>query len=156
MGMDLIPNNDDCPPFHFNWSGWTVIGELLGDTGVDTSDMSGTNDGEYVSERTAVRWADALDGVLGEIVVVEVPDSSYSGGSRRHFRVLAAQLREPTQPVTAAIEALYNSDMRHLFAERIKELRAATPTVHEPEPHELDWLRRFIAFLRDCGGFYQY
>jgi hypothetical protein len=156
MGMDLIPRNPDCPPHHFNWTGWRVIGDLLADTGADLSGLAGTNDGDFVSETTAAAWAEALESCLDHLVVVVVPDETYMGGERTHLRVLAAQLRDPTAPVTEIEERIAESgDFPHV-AERLERQRRVVPTTRDPSDDDVAWVKEFVTFLRHSGGFEQW
>lgn len=155
MGMDLLPINDSCPPHHFNWTGWRTIASLLEDAGANLDQMAHSNDGDVVTAPTASAWADALENALDNLIVVQIEDPAYTGGIREHFRVLSAQVRNPVQPVDDFLEAMYTSDMRHLVEQRVEHLRSVTPTIREATDDDKDWLRSFVTFLRNSGGFHQ-
>ena len=83
MGMDLKPINPskDAPRYpsddkyspndviwgRYNWSGWSYICNLLNEWGVNTSEFSGMNDGEVISEETCKKVADAIEAHLDEL-----------------------------------------------------------------------------------------
>ena len=77
MGMDLKPinpsnqaprysNDDRFSPNElvwgrYNWSGWSWLRQQLKQWDVDTSEMSGMNDGAIISEATCLKIADAIE-----------------------------------------------------------------------------------------------
>lgn len=77
MGMDLKPVNPG--PDHpkdekgnpvwgrYNISGWARLWNMLNDAGVDTSEFSGMNDGDPISDATCKEVADALEKLLPTI-----------------------------------------------------------------------------------------
>lgn len=156
MGMDLVPVNRQCDPVHFNWTGWRMIGELLEDTGADLSLFSGSNDGEKVDKATALKWAASLKQVMGNLVVVEVPDPTYQGGKRTHVRVLPAQLKNPTSAVEPQKETMAETGEFPGLEEEVERQRLVSPTTRDPDDRDISWIEGFIAFLENCEGFYQY
>lgn len=60
MGMDLVARSKDVEPIHFNWTGWGQLGDLLEALGCDLSEMSGSNNGDYIKAATCREWAKAL------------------------------------------------------------------------------------------------
>lgn len=147
MGMDLIPLNQDCHPYHANWTGWRMLAELLCDAGVELTEMAGSNDGAVVDAITATAWAEALAACLDELVAVVVPDPSYSSGYRIHLRTLAGQLEHPTLAHSWAELALRKPGER--LPEKPVEVRDA-------DPDDRAWVQEFVTFLRASGGFAQY
>ena len=71
MGMDLEPiNPSDDAPFEitgnprwgrYNWCGWNLLIRLLEEKGLDTSEFSGCNDGEVISDETCKKVANILE-----------------------------------------------------------------------------------------------
>jgi len=87
MGMDLVGVGNESLHQHYNWTGWSVLLGVLDQIGADTSEFSGSNDGEIVSEDAALACAELLHDALDReaLVVVNIPDSSYSGGVYSRF-----------------------------------------------------------------------
>jgi hypothetical protein len=85
MGMDLVPRTRkrDVDSFHFNWTGWRQIGDLLDQLQCDTSEMDGGNDGRPISSATCKQWAKVLAKALknGDIRNKTVLDDRYVGNS---------------------------------------------------------------------------
>lgn len=79
MGMDLkpikpsanAPRNEggEIRWGRYNWSGWSWLRTHLEDWGVDTSELSGMNDGATISEATCLKIADAIEAHLDELNV---------------------------------------------------------------------------------------
>lgn len=77
MGMDLKPVNPskEAPQYEeggaiwgrYNISGWSYFRRLLEQWEVDTSELSGFNDGEVISEKTCIAIADAIEANLNKM-----------------------------------------------------------------------------------------
>jgi hypothetical protein len=64
MGIYLKPLKKRARSESFNWSSWEMLTDLLSKLECDTSEVSNSNDGEYVSPETCKEWALALKGIL--------------------------------------------------------------------------------------------
>jgi len=85
MGVDCIPRNKNVKPFHANWTCWYFLHQTLLLARADTSEMAGTNDGNWVSARTARKWARCLRRLLARkgplrLRLAKYPDPHYSSG----------------------------------------------------------------------------
>lgn len=78
MGMDLKPLNpskdapindyDGKPQWgRYNTSGWSYLWQKLNSWGVDTSELSGYNDGDEISAETCGKIADAIEANAGTL-----------------------------------------------------------------------------------------
>lgn len=78
MGMDLKPIN---PSKHaprgtdgnviwgrYNWFGWNLLQQYLDKWGVDTSELTGLNDGAEISEETCNKIAEAIMTHANELI----------------------------------------------------------------------------------------
>ena len=78
MGMDLKPIDpaDHAPvdkngnPVwgRYNWFGWNLLQQYLGKWGVDTSELTGLNDGAEISEETCIEIAKAIMANADELI----------------------------------------------------------------------------------------
>ena len=84
MGMDLIPQTRvrQVESFHFNWNGWSQIGDLLDQLGENTNELSGSNDGDKISAKTCKRWARTLSAAMDRGLIKSIFKKSdiYMGG----------------------------------------------------------------------------
>lgn len=175
MGMDLVARADGVEGFHFNWAGWSMICTLLDDLGADLSEVSGFNDGEFVSAATASAWAALLSGALanGSIINESYPDSRYAGGMRTLLRERSRQAAEPAVADDRTdtelenehlVELLSDStllaglpdSLRHEVQQRVRTSPGADVTLSDLDDDDLRWLDGFVTFLSTCDGFYQY
>ena len=152
MGMDLIPVND-IEGFHVNWTGWSTLGDLLEECGVDLSAMAGSNDGDMVTAEIAQTWANALKDNLEKTVILRYKDDSFHGGYRNELHVTDSKT-----PVLLSthemVEALFSA----------ANDRPVKPAINEPptvinlcdSESEYLWIASFIEFLQNSGGFEQW
>ena len=87
--MDLMALGGEVDHYHFNWTGWRTIGDLLQELDCDLSGMSGSNDGDIVDADTAYDWGVALKSAVedGRIFTIEFPDEGVYGGVNTEFHV---------------------------------------------------------------------
>lgn len=144
MGMDLVaisPTSNNYTGFHMNWTGWSVFANLLDELGCNISELSGSNDGEVVSEATAKQWSLAIDNNIDKIVIVSVKNDTYYGGFQSTYRVLED---------TSNVGKISNSELELLNGSK-ENIRLL-----EDSEDDYNWLKETSAFLRNCGGFAQY
>lgn len=144
MGMDLVaisPSSSNYSGFHMNWTGWSVFANLIAQLGCDTSQLSGSNDGEVVDEKTAKQWSMAIDNNIDKIAIVSVKNENYAGGYQSVYKVLE-DVSGIGKISTSELELLNGSK------EVVKLL--------EDSEDDYNWLKEASAFLRNSGGFAQY
>ena len=64
MGIDLIPIKSKPfiqPSHHYKWTGWRTHVRFVEKDDVDTSEFSGWNDGELISEKTCREVANVIE-----------------------------------------------------------------------------------------------
>lgn len=132
MGMDLDPSNKGVGGFHANWVGWEYIGTVLRLAGADTSKMSGSNEGDYVDGETAQSWGRAVERVLPKLRDMHFLNPIFSDGY-------------------AQIPLLVES-YEHEVALRLKSDRKITKL----DDDTVTWLKEFIKFCVESGGFRQF
>lgn len=169
MGMDLTPQHDvDC--YHFNFSGWQMIGGLLTDLGCNTSEMAATNDGDPVSCDTAHTWGVALRDALkaDTIVEVRVANKLFADGWQSHLRTRDAETARPVLAVaidtsmdTFALSILLgyaqmNPDIYLAVAELADKFDPVERQVLELDDDSRIWLAAAATFFIDSGGFAQH
>lgn len=134
MGMDLIPRND-AENYHVNWTGWRFLWQLLDDLGLDTFELSGSNDGDVVGAETADFFGCAIEEALaaGRIRLRRTPDKSYSEGFFEAPVVLDEDAGEP---------------------ETLLQVIAGEIVPLDQETRE--WLAGFASFCKQSGGFEQW
>ena len=157
MGMDLYalaPEDPEFIEFHASWVGWGVLSDLLIELGCDVTEMSVSNDGEVVSELTAMNWGCAIEESLGRIVEVRYHDESFAAGFRSELRVIGTKTpvlltrHEISRVVMAETMGLTNEDMY-----TNDEVPLVPPILELKE--SLNWLLRAAWFFRNSGGFAQ-
>jgi hypothetical protein len=135
MGMDLIPrHSDDIDSFHVNWTGWSVLLDLLDNLGCDLEEVSGVNDGAYIKAGTLRSWGKAINDAVskGELKNYFVKNDTYVGGGYHKFYLL--NHGDPDEVITPETAALL-SDLTK---------------------DDIDWLGRFTEFCKFAGGCRQY
>jgi len=140
MGIDLVPKQELDERLYeaskYNWSEWRYISSVLEQLGVDTSELSGSNDGDEVSRETAWVWGCAIREAMsgGRIIQGMVSDETYISGFRREPLVLA-------------------EDASHDSPEIMVELIAGTVSRLDADTRE--WLDGCARFFEESGGFAQ-
>ena len=174
MGMDLIPA-DAVGPYHFNWWGWSAIGDLLEELGCDLSLMAGSNDGEEVDQETASNWGHAIHNAIksGSIFMIEFPCEGCAGAKNREFHV-EGSLWADSPPLTSwhqvvlfqaflAKGSSLSEEEKHNAAKAALALgkknlleRMGLPRVFlTPKDDEAKWLLDVGDFFIASGGFCQ-
>lgn len=158
MGMDLValsPVDPDFGEFRASWVGWGVLYDLFIELGCDISEMSVSNDGEIVTEATALEWGRSIEENLDRIVEVRYQDPSFTTGFRSELRVagtttpvllsrheIAKVMIAETMGVTQHDEIL------------VDEVPLVIPVTELKD--SLNWLLRVAWFFRNSGGFAQF
>ena len=174
MGMDLIPA-DAVDPYHFNWWGWSAIGDLLEELGCDLSLMAGSNDGEEVDQETASNWGNAIHNAIksGSIFMIEFPSENCAGAKNREFHVEGSFWADSSpfcSPTTAILSQAFlakgsslseeekHNALKAALALGKKKLleRMGLPRVFlTPKHDEAKWLLDAGDFFIASGGFCQ-
>lgn len=162
MGMDLIaldPQGDNEGGHHFNWSGWSVLCDLLVELGCDVDELSGSNDGEVVCDTTAKAWASTITEALaaGRIYSVSYPDRMMAGGLREEFHV-----EDTTTPVLLNARAVVQAMFAVEDGEDTDALSGTTDNDRAPAKAKVslrneqgEWLADIAKFFASAGGFEQ-
>jgi hypothetical protein len=147
VGMDLIPLAAGVDSYHFNWTGWSVILDLLRDCGAKLDAARGSNDGDIVDAMTAQSWGLLLELHLQEMVVVETPDPLIHGGHRDEIRVLEKYIEEPIthSEMMAKISRKYFTDEEPTRPAAIREMKE----------DDRAWVQAAADFFIRCRGFRQ-
>lgn len=163
MGMDLVAQEPTATMYeqlHFNWAGWGILRDLLYELGCDLAPMSGSNDGDPVSNEVSQAWGQAIVEGMGRIIIVKYPDRGYTGGFRTELKVEGSQ--RPVILSTAEASRALAAELLHRTTEYEAVASAvigdARPSVTpvSAEPETVAWLERASSFFLNCGGFEQF
>lgn len=154
MAMDLFALHPASPGYArhlITWGRWTALRDLLVELAAPVGEMAFTNNGDIVTETTALRWAELLTGSEDRIFVVRYPDPGFASGIRVELHVSGTDT--PVALTSAEVErALLRTDHP---AEVLSDTPPATVALPYA-PDEVAWLRAAASFFANSGGFHQY